>query len=76
MLKQKIKIGSRQIGEGKPTFIIAEIGSNHDGSLEQAKKLIDVAVEAWPPKRIENKLIPANRPAVVANVTYLSRIYH
>jgi len=45
MLKQKIKIGSRQIGEGEPTFIIAEIGSNHDGSLEQAKKLIDACAK-------------------------------
>jgi sialic acid synthase SpsE len=45
MLKQKIKIGSRQIGEGEPVFIIAEIGSNHDGSLEQAKKLIDTCTK-------------------------------
>ena len=28
------------------TFIIAEIGINHNGSLDVAKKLIDVAVEA------------------------------
>ena len=28
------------------TFIIAEIGINHNGDLELAKKLIDVAVEA------------------------------
>ena len=41
MLKQRMQIGSRWIGEGEPAFIIAEIGSNHDGSLEQAKKLID-----------------------------------
>jgi sialic acid synthase SpsE len=45
MLKQKMQIGSRWIGEGEPAFIIAEIGSNHDGSLEQAKKLIDACAK-------------------------------
>ncbi len=37
---------SRIIGPGGPVFIIAEAGSNHNGSLGQAKKLIDVAAEA------------------------------
>jgi len=41
----KIKIGDQLIGDEKPCFIIAEAGSNHNGSLEQAKKLIDVAAE-------------------------------
>ena len=36
----------REIGKGKPCYIIAEIGINHNGSLETAKKLIDAAVEA------------------------------
>lgn len=43
---KKIKLGNRWIGEGKPCFIIAEAGSNHDGKLEQAKQLINIAVEA------------------------------
>jgi len=34
------------VGEGEPCFIIAEAGSNHDGKLEQAKQLIDIAKEA------------------------------
>ena len=34
------------MGEGEPTYIIAEIGSNFDGSLKQAKKLVDLAKEA------------------------------
>ncbi len=42
----KVRIGDRLIGEGEPCFIIAEAGSNHNGSLEQAKKMIDVATEA------------------------------
>jgi sialic acid synthase SpsE len=45
MLKQRLQIGTRWIGEGEPAFIIAEIGSNHDGRLEQAKKLIDACAK-------------------------------
>ncbi|MBL1209490.1 N-acetylneuraminate synthase family protein [Geminocystis sp. GBBB08] len=36
-----IRIGDFTIDEKSPTFIIAEIGNNHNGSLELAKKLID-----------------------------------
>lgn len=38
--------GTRLIGHGQPVFIIAEAGVNHDGSLEKAKRLIDIAHEA------------------------------
>jgi N-acetylneuraminate synthase len=41
-----IKINGRPIGDGYTTYIIAEIGINHNGDLEIAKKLIDVAVLA------------------------------
>jgi N-acetylneuraminate synthase len=37
---------SRKIGQGKPVYIIAEIGINHNGEVEIAKKLIDEAVRA------------------------------
>lgn len=37
---------NRKIGVGQPCYIIAEIGINHNGSLEIAKKLIDEAVHA------------------------------
>jgi N-acetylneuraminate synthase len=40
------KIGDFTIGDENPCFIIAEAGSNHNGSMEQAKRLIDVAVAA------------------------------
>jgi len=39
-------IGDRAIGPDEPTFVIAEAGSNHNGDLETAKELIDVAVDA------------------------------
>lgn len=38
-----IKIGKRKIGDNNPVFIIAEIGINHNGDLNIAKKLIDIA---------------------------------
>ena len=38
--REYIQIGNRNIGSGYPTFVIAEIGSNHDGSLENAKSYI------------------------------------
>lgn len=41
-----ISIGNRKVGVGHPCFIIAEIGINHNGSVDTAKKLIDVAVDA------------------------------
>jgi N-acetylneuraminate synthase len=37
---------NKKIGPGEPNYIIAEIGINHNGSLDIAKKLIDEAVEA------------------------------
>ncbi|MDD5096276.1 MAG: N-acetylneuraminate synthase family protein, partial [Candidatus ainarchaeum sp.] len=40
-----IAIAGRTIGPGHPAFIIAEVGSNFDGSLEKAKKLVDLAKE-------------------------------
>ena len=36
----------RSIGAGQPVYVIAEIGINHNGSLDIAKKLIDEAVAA------------------------------
>lgn len=40
------EIGNRTVGPDEPTFVIAEAGSNHNGELDIAKELIDVAVEA------------------------------
>ena len=40
------EIGGHTIGPDEPTFVIAEAGSNHNGDLETAKELIDVAADA------------------------------
>lgn len=41
-----IKLGSSLIGEGHPCFIIAEAGVNHNGDINLAKRLIDIAADA------------------------------
>lgn len=41
-----VTIGRHVIGEGHPCYVIAEVGINHNGEMDIAKKLIDVAVEA------------------------------
>ncbi len=42
----EIKIGDQLVGDGHPTYVIAEIGVNHNGILALALELIDVAVSA------------------------------
>ncbi|MFZ3043657.1 MAG: N-acetylneuraminate synthase family protein [Minisyncoccia bacterium] len=44
--QRDMKIGSRRVGVGHPAYVIAEIGSNFDGSLARAKKLAKLAKEA------------------------------
>ncbi len=39
-----VQIADRKVGDGYPCFIIAEIGINHNGSVDFAKKMIDIAV--------------------------------
>jgi len=46
MADKKLIIGKRVIGTGEPVFVIAEIGVNHNGSMERAKQLIDAAANA------------------------------
>lgn len=44
-MAREVKIGSRMIGDGHPTYIIAEIGINHNGDLDVAKDMILTAKE-------------------------------
>jgi N-acetylneuraminate synthase/N,N'-diacetyllegionaminate synthase len=46
MNKEIIITKSLKISDSSPCFIIAEAGINHDGSLEKAKELVDVAKES------------------------------
>jgi len=43
---QTIEIGSQMVGPGRPCFLVAEIGINHNGSMDLAKQMIDAAVQA------------------------------
>jgi len=45
-MNKKIKFGNRLIGTGEPLYFIADIGANHDGNINKAFKLIELAKEA------------------------------
>lgn len=45
-MTKPVKIGNRFVGPGHPCFIVAEIGINHNGDVELAKRLIDIAKDA------------------------------
>ncbi len=60
-----ILIGPKVIGPGSGVFLITEIGINHNGSVSQAEKLIDAAVESgadavkFQSFRVDRLLIPS-----------------
>jgi len=41
-----VRIGDREVGDGAPIYIVAEIGINHNGDLDLAMRLIDAAAAA------------------------------
>jgi len=43
MQQGMVEIAGKLVGDGQPVFVIAEIGINHNGSLDIARKLIDGA---------------------------------
>src|SRR5581483_11927605 len=45
-VQETVRVGKKVIGEGQPCYIIAEIGINHNGDIDLAKRLISVAVAA------------------------------
>ena len=45
-LNRSVMINGRKMGDGERAYIIAEVGLNHNGSLQIAKQLIDAAVKA------------------------------
>ncbi len=42
-MKKTVTIGGRSVGDAEPCFIIAEIGINHNGNIDIARKLIAAA---------------------------------
>jgi len=66
MLTTTVKIGNKTVGNDCPVFFIAEIGINHNGSIELAKKLIDGALLAGCDavkfqKRTSEKCVPLDQ---------------
>ena len=62
----RVRVGERWVGAGAPVFVIAEIGINHNGSVEIAKRLIDGAVLAGGDavkfqKRTPEKCVPRDQ---------------
>jgi N-acetylneuraminate synthase len=45
-MAREIKLGDHWVGEGHPTYILAEIGINHNGEVQVAKDLIKAASDA------------------------------
>lgn len=45
-MAKAVKIGDRWVGDGHPTYVVAEIGINHNGDIEIAKRLMDAAKHA------------------------------
>jgi N,N'-diacetyllegionaminate synthase len=46
MENKPVSIGDRKVGKGEPCFVIGEAGVNHNGDLELAHRLVDIAVDA------------------------------
>ena len=77
---KSVNFGNRQIGEGHPVFIIAEIGINHNGDLSIAKTLIDVAVAAGCDavkfqKRTPDLCVPPNQQKVIRKTPWGTMTY-
>jgi N-acetylneuraminate synthase len=45
-MAREIKLGQQLVGDGHPVYIVAEAGINHNGSVENALKLVDAAKHA------------------------------
>lgn len=74
-----VKIGERLVGEGQPSYIIGEVGSNHDGSIERAKEYINALKEAgcdavkfqsFTAKGLFNKAVNENVYKILTDYTF------
>jgi len=65
-----VRIGDRLVGDGQPCMVVAEIGINHNGDINLAKRLISVAVAAGCDavkfqKRTPELCVPAAQRAIM-----------
>jgi N-acetylneuraminate synthase len=80
MMEKKIKIGNRYIGDGEELYLIAEIGINHNGDLQIAKRLIDAAwATGWDcakfQKRTPDICVPDNQKNVIRQTPWGEMTY-
>ena len=81
-----LQIGKRKVGPGESVYIIAEVGINHNGNLDIAKKLIDVAAFSGCDavkfqKRTPEQCVPPEQRDLMREtpwgvMTYLDYRYH
>lgn len=84
-MRKTVIIGNRIIGDGHPCFITAEIGINHNGDIDIAKKLIDVAKTSGcdavkfqkrnPEKCVPDEMKDVKRETPWGIITYLEYRY-
>lgn len=69
-MSRAVRIGDQVVGDGHPTYIVAEIGINHNGDIAIARQLIDAAKVAGCDavkfqKRTPEKCIPPGQAEVL-----------
>src|SRR3990170_1008230 len=75
----ELTIGRRTIGPGYPPLVVAEIGINHEGEIDKARRLVDAAAEAGcecvkfqchvvDDEMIPNDVVPGNTTETIWNI--------
>jgi N-acetylneuraminate synthase len=77
---KSVKFGHREIGDGCPVFIIAEIGINHNGDLNIVKELIDNAIDSGCDavkfqKRTPDLCVPPNQQKIIRKTPWGTMTY-
>ena len=68
-----MRIGNREIGASHPPLVIPEIGINHEGSVEKARRMIDDAARAgaeivkFQCHVIEDEMVPQAKRVIPGN---------
>ena len=79
-MPNKIKTGSRYIGDNEPIYLIAEIGINHNGDIQIAKKLMDATwATGWDcvkfQKRTPDICVPENQKNTIKQTPWGEMTY-
>ena len=57
-MTERVQIGSRWVGDGEPCYVVAEIGINHNGDLDVARRLIAAAAYAgWDAVKFQKRTV-------------------